>query len=66
MIYLLDTSTCVTLLRGQSAKAADRLTALRPKDVVVCSLVKAELYFGACRSREPERNLTAVNELLHP
>ena len=35
-----------------------RLEALTPEDVAVCSVVKAELFYGAVRSRTPEQSLS--------
>ncbi|WP_318780300.1 PIN domain-containing protein [Atlanticothrix silvestris] len=34
-----------------------RLESLSPQDIAVCSVVKAELFYGAVRSRIPQRTL---------
>jgi tRNA(fMet)-specific endonuclease VapC len=59
--YLLDTDTCVQFLRhGPATPVAARLAAATPGDVVLCSVVVAELLFGALRSRDVARNLADV------
>ncbi len=61
MKYLLDTNTCVHYLRYGAGSPVDaRLAAATPGDVVLCSVVVAELLFGALRSRDVARNLADV------
>ena len=57
MNYLLDTNVCVSYLRGKnSGDIETRLDAASPGDVALCSVVKAELLYGAERSQQPQRN----------
>ena len=45
MKYLLDTNTCVEFLRkGQNTPVAGKLAAVNPGDVVLCSVVVADLF----------------------
>ena len=61
MKYLLDTNTCVQFLRhGTASPIAARLAAASPGDVALCSVVVAELLFGALRSRDVAKNLADV------
>ncbi|MGB3572754.1 MAG: PIN domain-containing protein, partial [Phormidesmis sp.] len=53
MRYLLDTNVCVRFLNGRSAAVRDRLLATATEDIAVCSVVKAELFYGAMRSANP-------------
>jgi tRNA(fMet)-specific endonuclease VapC len=54
MTHLLDTNTCVEYLRrGSTGSVASHLAAKPPGSVVLCSVVVAELLFGALRSRDP-------------
>jgi tRNA(fMet)-specific endonuclease VapC len=53
MIYLLDTNVCVTYLRGKDVLLMQRVTAQQPTDVGLCSVVLAELYYGAALSNQP-------------
>lgn len=57
MRYLLDTNACIRLLKGTSAPLAARLRAHPPSEVCLCSVVKAELLYGARRSARAADNL---------
>ena len=61
MKYLLDTNTCVAFLRGTHPAVAARLSAEPPGSVVLCSIVKAELIFGALRSARPSESLRKLD-----
>lgn len=66
MIYLLDTNVCVQFLRGRNPLVRQRLLTQPPRDVRVCSVVKAELYAGCLRSAQPEANRARVDAFLQP
>lgn len=66
MTYLLDTNVCIRYLNGRAPGVLARLRTLTPDDVVVCSVVKAELFYGAQRSQNPERSLAAQRGFLAP
>ena len=66
MIYLLDTNVCIRYMNGRAPGVLQRLQALQPTDVVVCSIVKAELFYGAQRSTYPERSLATQHQFLQP
>jgi tRNA(fMet)-specific endonuclease VapC len=51
--FLLDTNACIGFLSGRAPGALERLKALSPSDVAVCSVVKAELFYGAERTADP-------------
>lgn len=61
MTHLLDTNACVSHLRSSHSRVSARLAASSAGDVVICSVVKAELIFGALRSVRPQENLSALN-----
>ena len=61
-MYLLDTDVCIEYLRGSNAGIRDRLMALSPNDVSLCSIVKAELLFGAHNSQRVAANLRRLRE----
>ena len=48
--FLLDSNTCIRFLNGRSASIERKLVAAKPPDVKLCSVVKAELLYGASRS----------------
>jgi tRNA(fMet)-specific endonuclease VapC len=56
MKYLLDTNVCIRYLNGESDKVRRRLEAASPGQVALCSIVTAELLYGALKSAQPERN----------
>ncbi len=64
MIYLLDTNVCIGYLNGRSPSVREQLHKRQPTDIVVCSVVKAELFYGAGRSQDPERSLAIQRRFL--
>jgi tRNA(fMet)-specific endonuclease VapC len=48
--YLLDTNVCVRYLAGRSLTLRARLEATPADALAVCSVVKAELRYGAYKS----------------
>ncbi|WP_445627566.1 PIN domain-containing protein [Nostoc sp. DSM 114167] len=53
----LDTNACIIFLNRPMSAVRQRLESLSPADIVVCSIVKAELFYGAMRSNNPARTL---------
>ena len=66
MTYLLDTNVCIRYMNGRAPGVLRRLQALQPVEVVVCSVVKAELFYGAQRSHDPARSLAVQQQFLQP
>jgi tRNA(fMet)-specific endonuclease VapC len=65
MTHLLDTNACIVHLRSpQSGPIYTRLSALNKTDVVLCSVVAAELLYGALHSGNPQRNLPKVQAFI--
>lgn len=64
MKYLLDTNTCIRYINGRSQSVAHKLNALSEGDAVVCSVVKAELFFGALRSQNPVKTMAGQRQFL--
>lgn len=56
MKYLLDANACIVHLRGKDPNVTNRLATAGPGDVALCSVVKAELLYGAERSASPSRS----------
>jgi predicted nucleic acid-binding protein len=48
--YLLDTNTCIGVLTDRVTTLTERWQRTRPSEVRLCSVVKAELLFGAEKS----------------
>jgi tRNA(fMet)-specific endonuclease VapC len=64
-LRLLDTNIWIAIARGESGPVA-RLRELSPAHVMICSIVKAELLFGARKSRHVTENLEGLRNLLAP
>ena len=61
MNYLLDTNICIALLKGTDPVLAKNIASHQPHDFALCSVVKAELIFGARNSQKVEANLTLLH-----
>ena len=59
---LLDTDTCIAILRGNEA-VIDRRAAT-PDDVATTWITAAELHYGAAKSIAPEKNRAVVTSFL--
>jgi tRNA(fMet)-specific endonuclease VapC len=64
VIYLLDTNTCVVHLKQKASPVSARLRQHSPQDLAVCSVVKAELFYGAMKSQNPPRTLAVQQQFL--
>ena len=64
-LRLLDTEIWIALARGEPGLAA-RLQSLDPAHVASCSIVRAELMFGARKSRRVNENMEGFQRLLAP
>lgn len=57
MRLLLDTNICAAFLNDVDAALRDRFCAVAPTDLLLCSIVKAELLYGARNSARVGENL---------
>lgn len=64
MKYLLDTNVCISYLNNPTSLVRAKLMKLKPADVVLCSIVEAELYFGVMKSSKPAQNLAKLDFFL--
>lgn len=60
MTFLLDTNICVAYLNETESGLADRLRERSPDQLKLCSVVKAELLYGARASQRVAENLTPL------
>lgn len=65
-MYLLDTNACIRFLNGSSNRLVSEIQDRRPSQIALCSIVIAELMFGARNSGRVEENLRALDEFLSP
>lgn len=66
MKYLLDTNVCIRIINGRSAAARAKLLSHPTVDIVVCSIVRAELFFGAAKSQTPQATRQKQDLFLRP
>ena len=66
MIYLLDTNACIQLWQRKNLTVRKHFAQFSPADIALCSVVKAELLFGALRSEQKENNLQLLQKLFAP
>ena len=64
MSYLLDANTWIEFLNGRSENVRRRLESTRPEEIVLCSVVKAELYYGAAKSARPAENFGRIESFI--
>lgn len=64
MIYLLDTNVCVAALRDNQSGTALRLAKETPGSVALCSVVRAELFYGACKSQQRAQTLEKLQRFI--
>ena len=65
-MFLLDTNVCIRILNGASAALVVRLRETGPASIRLCSVVKAELLFGARHSARVEHNLRLLDRFFAP
>jgi tRNA(fMet)-specific endonuclease VapC len=64
MKYLLDTNVCIKFLNGRSLAIKQTINDKNPDDLVLCSIVKAELFYGALKSAQPAKNIERLNRFV--
>ena len=65
-MFLLDTNVCIAFLNGRDARVRERLLASSPDDIRLCSVVKAELLYGARGSDRVAENLRRLEQFFAP
>jgi tRNA(fMet)-specific endonuclease VapC len=62
MPYLLDTNVCIEILRGRNPVLKSRLASYNLADLVLCSVVWAELQCGAWLAQNPTQELAKLQD----
>jgi len=65
MKYLLDTNVCISYLNNVESLVRKRMQLLKPSEILLCSVVEAELYYGVMKSATPSKNLTRLTPFLN-
>ena len=64
LIYLLDTNVCIMYLKGRSMSINNHLDNLEAEKIAICSVVKAELFYGSMRSNNTQKSLNIQKSFL--
>lgn len=62
MKFLLDTNICIALLKENDPALVARMKSQSPGYFALCSVVKGELYYGARKSRQVDKNLRLLSK----
>ena len=65
-MFLLDTNACIRILNNSSTALVAQLHQHKPGDIFLCSVVKAELVYGAYHSARPADNLRILEKFFEP
>jgi len=63
--YLLDTNVCISYLNKAESLVCTRMQMLKPSEILLCSVVEAELYFGVMKSATPSKNPSRLTPFLN-
>ena len=66
MSFYLDTNICIYFLKGTYPTLLTKMLTLRPSDIKIPAIVKAELIYGAEKSIKRDENLEKVSSFLLP
>ncbi|MCB0062431.1 MAG: type II toxin-antitoxin system VapC family toxin, partial [Caldilineaceae bacterium] len=65
MRYLLDTNVCIRFLNGRSRSIQQELDKHASENILLCSVVKAELLVGALKNEDPPSRLRIIQRFLN-
>ncbi|MFT4152354.1 type II toxin-antitoxin system tRNA(fMet)-specific endonuclease VapC [Parafilimonas sp.] len=66
MSYLLDTNICIYIIKKKPVSVFKKFEAILPGEIGISSITLAELYYGAIKSSNQQKNLAALNQFLTP
>lgn len=64
MSYVLDTNTCIKVLNGSSSAVLKNIKQADDDEVVIPSVVRYELFYGAYKSNNSEKTLNVLSDFL--
>jgi tRNA(fMet)-specific endonuclease VapC len=65
-MYMLDTNICIYLIRNNPLHVRAHFERLQPGEILLSSIVLAELMYGVSKSMHSERNRAALEMFLMP
>jgi tRNA(fMet)-specific endonuclease VapC len=66
MRFMLDTDSCIALIKRKPSSILRRLTSLSPGEAGISAVTLAELRYGVAKSAQNETNRLALDEFLLP
>lgn len=63
MAYLLDTNACIQILNSPNSTVTQKILSIPSREIYICTVVYSELYYGAYKSANVNRNLTHLEDL---
>lgn len=66
MNYLLDTNTCIYIIKKKPASVIEKLRGIPFNQLFISAITVAELEYGVRKSALPDKNQVALNEFLSP
>ena len=64
MKLMLDTNTCIAIIKRKPAHVLDQFTAYQVGDIGISAVTLAELQFGVAKSQHQAKNQAALNEFV--
>jgi tRNA(fMet)-specific endonuclease VapC len=62
--YLLDTNICIYIRRERPREVLQRFETLAPGSTAISVVTYGELFYGACRSPNPEQAVSVLGQLV--
>jgi tRNA(fMet)-specific endonuclease VapC len=62
--FMLDTNACIGVINGKPPALRQRLQQIDPMEVAISEIVRYELAFGVCNSKQPEKNQANLTHFL--
>jgi len=66
MKFMLDTNTCIDLIRQKNLKVLGHLKKQSVGDIGISSITLAELHYGVAKSQHVQKNSQALSEFVLP
>ena len=66
MTYLLDTNSCIYIIKQKPTLVLNRFKAELTSAIGISSITVAELFYGIAKSQFPDRNELALQQFLLP
>lgn len=62
MRYMLDTNTCIHIIKDRPVGLCERISVASVEDVAISSIVAAELWYGVALSQKKKQNEAALKD----